>query len=216
MIFNSKQIIFIGVFALLGLLALQVPLVNIAGSKASFTLFDSFAPIASGFIGTLPGLVAVFLMQFINFLMNGALILDVGTIIRFIPMLFAALYFAKPRKINIVVPILAIIVFNFHPIGHSVWYYSLYWLIPVICYFWQDKFVFARALGATFMAHAVGGAIWIWVFNLPKIVWIGLIPVVAIERLTFAMAMSLVYVIVKKSIKHYELKKGEVHAFYKN
>jgi len=109
--FNSKQLIFILVFITLGLIALQIPLVHLAGSKASFTVFDSFAPIATGFIGTIPGLVAVFLMQLINFLLHGAFVLDSGTIIRFLPMLFAALYFAKPRKINLIIPIFGYIGF---------------------------------------------------------------------------------------------------------
>ena len=57
-----KNIWFIVIFTGLGFFALQVPVTQLAGSKATFTLFDFFGPIATGFIGVLPGVTAVFLM----------------------------------------------------------------------------------------------------------------------------------------------------------
>lgn len=190
---NKKKVIFTLVFGALALIALQVPLAQLVGSKAKFTLFDSFGPIATGFIGTIPGIVAVFLAQLANFIIHGAQILDAGTIIRFFPMLFAAWYFGKARRINIVVPILAIIAFNLHPIGRSAWYFSLYWLIPIVCEFLRERFLLARALGATFTAHAVGGALWVWTFGLSKTIWTSLIPVVAMERALFAVGICITY-----------------------
>lgn len=194
--FNKRNLLFIVIFSLLGFGALQVPFTRLAGSRVSFTLFDFFGPVAAGFIGTIPGIAAVFLMQFFNFLFHGAKIVDAGTIIRFFPMLFAALYFGRKGKLNIIIPLLAILVFNLHPIGRLVWYYSLYWLIPIGCHFFRDRSLFARSLGATFTAHAVGGALWIWVFNLPKAVWISLIPVVVIERILFAVGIAVMYLVV--------------------
>lgn len=201
MINLNQKLLFFVLFVVLGLASLQVPLVHLAGSKAQFTLFDSFGPIATGFMDTIPGVAAVLLMQVINFLVHGSRVLDLGTIIRFVPMLFAAWYFGQRTKLNWIVPILAIISFNLNPVGRSVWFYSLFWLIPIICYFWQDRFLLARSLGATFTAHAVGGAIWIWAFHLPKAVWIGLIPVVIVERLIFALAMAGLYLAVKTIIE---------------
>jgi hypothetical protein len=193
---NKKIIWFIIVFAVLGLLAMQVPVAAVAGSKVKFTLFDSFGPIASGFLGTLPGVIAVTLMQLANFFIHGAKVLDAGTIIRFFPMLLAAAYFGKKGWWNWVVPAVAIIIFNLNPIGRSVWYYSLYWLIPIVTYFLRDRFLLARALGATFTAHAVGGAAWIWAFHLPRTVWIALIPVVARERVIFTFGIALMYLLI--------------------
>lgn len=205
---NQKLLFFI-LFVGLGLAALQVPLVHLAGSKAQFTLFDSFGPIAAGFIGTMPGMFAVFLMQFINFLIHGSQVVDIGTIIRFIPMLFATMYFGKRTKLNLIIPVLAIIAFNLNPIGRTVWFYSLFWLIPIVCYFWQEKFLLARALGATFTAHAVGGAIWIWSFHLQASIWVSLIPIVIVERLVFAMAMVGIYQAMKVMIQ--EMKQYAIH-----
>lgn len=193
---TKKNLLFIIIFTVLGFIALQIPITQLEGSKAKFMLYDAFAPIAGAFIGSLPGVVAVFLMQFVNFLVHGAIIEDAGTIIRFLPMLFATLYFAQKGKFNIIIPVLAIIAFLINPIGRSVWYFTLFWIIPIVAYFFRDRFLLARALGATFTAHAVGGAFWIWIFALPAPVWISLIPVVAIERALFALGICVSFVLV--------------------
>ncbi len=190
-----SQAIFIAVFVVLGFIALQVPLSQLVGSASKFTLFDAFGPIAPAFIGTIPGLIAVFLMQFFNFVLHGAQILDAGTIIRFFPMLFAAFFFGKKSVWNIIIPALAMIAFIAHPIGRTVWYFSLYWTIPMVAYFLRDRWLMARTLGATFSAHAVGGALWIYAFNLKASIWIGLIPVVALERISFAVGIAAAYVL---------------------
>lgn len=193
---TKKNFIFIAIFAIVGLIALQIPVTQLEGSRAKFTIYDSFAPIAGAFIGSIPGVVAVFLMQFFNFLVHGANVEDAGTIIRFFPMLFAALYFAKKGRFNLIIPVIAIIAFIIHPIGRQVWYFSLFWTIPIFAYFFRDRFLFVRALGSTFTAHAVGGVLWIWTFSLPAAVWDSLIFVVIIERLLFAFGISGSFIIV--------------------
>lgn len=187
---TKRNLLFITIFALVGFIALQLPVAQLAGSKVKFTVYDAFAPIAGAFIGSIPGVIAVLLMQFINFLVHGAHIEDAGTIIRFFPMLFAALYFAKKARFNVFVPAIAIVAFLAHPNGRTAWYFTLFWIIPMVAYFFRDRFLLARALGATFTAHAVGGALWIWAFSLPAPVWNALIPVVAVERMLFAFGIT--------------------------
>ncbi|MEK9182917.1 MAG: hypothetical protein AAB849_00195 [Patescibacteria group bacterium] len=194
--FTKRNVLFIVIFTVAGFIALQIPVAQVVGSKVKFTVYDAFAPIAGAFIGSLPGVIAVFLMQFFNFLTHGAKIVDAGTIIRFFPTLFAALYFAKKGKLNLIIPILAIAAFIIHPIGRTVWYFTLYWTIPIVAYFFRDRFLLARALGSTFTAHAVGGSLWIWTFSLPAPVWISLIPVVAMERLLFALGIAGTFLLV--------------------
>lgn len=189
----NKKILFVIIFSIVGFVALQIPIAQLAGSKAAFTLFDFLAPITGAFLGTLPGIFTVLLMQILNFIFHGFQSPDIGVLIRFFPPLLACLYFSKNRKINLLIPIIAIIAFNLHPIGGSVWYYSLYWLIPIICYFFYDRWIIARSLGATFTAQAVGGALWIYAFSLPANVWINLIPIVAIERSIFALGIAVSY-----------------------
>ena len=204
--FTKKNVLFIAVFIVLGFITLQIPVTQLEGSKTKFMIYDAFAPMAGIFIGSIPGVIAVFFMQFFNFLAHGAVIEDAGTIIRFLPMLFAVLYFARKGKFNIIIPLIAIIVFIAHPIGREVWYFSLFWTIPIIAYFFYDKFLLARALGATFTAHAVGGALWIWVFALPAPVWISLIPVVAMERALFALGICVSFVLVNNLLAFLEKK----------
>lgn len=192
---NKKTTVFIGLFIVLGLIALQFKLSNLAGSKVSFTGFDFFSPSAGAFLGPIGGAVSVLFTQVINFFIHGSAAADLGTWVRFIPPVFAAIYFGKKTKLNIWIPLAAIISFNLDPVGRQVWYYSLFWLIPVICYFWQERFLFAKSLGAAFMAHAVGGAIWVHLFHLPEAVWVSLIPVVAMERLVFALGIAATYVV---------------------
>jgi len=203
---TKKNVLFIVIFVVLGFIALQIPVAQLEGSKAKFMVYDTFAPVAGAFIGSLPGVVAVFLMQFVNFLVHGAVVQDIGTIIRFLPMLFAVLYFAQKGKFNLIIPVLAIIIFVIHPIGRTVWYFALFWTIPIIAYFFRDRFLLARALGATFTAHAVGGALWIWVFALPAPVWISLIPVVAMERALFALGICVSFVLVNNLLAFLEKK----------
>src|SRR3989338_6414640 len=164
----KKTVIFIIIFAALGLLLMQFQLTQLVGSQVKFTLFDFFGPVAAAFIGTVPGLFAVAAMHLGNFLLHGAVVVDAGTVIRFFPMLFAAWYFGKKHPLQLVVPIAAIIAFTTHPIGKDVWYFSLYWLIPIFCYFIRSHSIVARSLVATFTAHAVGGALWIYAFNMPR------------------------------------------------
>ncbi len=193
---TKKEVIFITIFALAGFVALQIPIAQLVGSKVKFTVYDAFAPIAGAFIGTVPGIIAVFLMQFFNFLMHGAHIEDPGTIIRFFPMLFGAYYFARKDFGNLLIPMIAIAIFLAHPIGRQVWYFTLFWTIPIVAYFVRDRFLLARALGATFTAHAVGGATWIWAFSLPATVWHSLIPIVAAERMLFALGIAGSYIVI--------------------
>jgi len=193
---TTKKITIFGLFVLFGLLTLQVKISHLAGSKATFTLFDSFAPIAGAFLGGLPGALAVLLMQALNLVWHKTY--ELGFIIRLMPPVFAVLYFARRTKLNLIVPIIAIILFNLNPIGRTVWFYSLFWLIPVACYFYQDKFLLARAWGATFTAHAVGGVLWVYAFHLPREVWIALIPVVIIERALFGAGIAINYILLKR------------------
>ena len=84
------------------------------------------------------------------------------------------------------------LLFWMHPIGRQAGFYPLYWLIPVAAAFYKQN-IFARSLGATFTAHAVGSVAFLYAFNLPFEVWAALIPVVAVERLAFASGITVSY-----------------------
>jgi hypothetical protein len=200
---SGKQytLLFIALFAILGLIALHIPMFQLMGAKAKFTLYDLFAPVATGFIGTLPGLIAVFFTQLFDFLLNGQH-LDAATVVRFATPLAAALYFSRQRMWTLVIPVAAMLVFWSNPVGRSVWFYALFWLIPLAAYPFSERWLPARALGATFTAHAVGGAAYIYLFALPKSVWVGLIPVVAMERIAFAAGITLTYLVLNNLLAY--------------
>jgi len=114
-----------------------------------------------------------------------------------IPGLFAAWYWQSNQSmVRVGVPLLCMILFVVHPTGFYAAPYTLYWLIPVALYARKAQSVFATSLGSTFVAHAVGSVIWLYTVPMPTTMWLGLIPLVAVERLAFASGMSILYLCV--------------------
>lgn len=191
-----KKIYLLG-FVALSLAATYVKFTPVLVGKLNFTLFDLYAPVAGGFFGPIAGAVAVLAVGMAKLLIGQ----NFGTanILHLFPVLFGTLYFALNKKyINIGIPAIAIAGFLATPVGREVWYYPIFWLIPIIASFYKEKSVFANALGATFTTHAVGGLLWIYFFNPPAAVWAGLVPIVIIERSIFTLSTVLVYLAVKK------------------
>ncbi|TAN33604.1 hypothetical protein EPN28_02225 [Patescibacteria group bacterium] len=190
-----QKIVFTIIFVAIGFGLMQVPFTQLIGSKLKFTLFDFYGPIAGGFLGSVWGMITVLAMQIANWAWHG-FNTETATLIRFFPMLFAVLYFARKSRAILAVPVIAMLVFWAHPEGRQAWHFALYWLIPLAAHFFRNKILFARALGTTFTAHAVGGALWIWfVPGMKAAAWIGLIPVVWKERGLMAIGITLSFVV---------------------
>jgi hypothetical protein len=199
----KEKSLFLILFTIVGFITLQVPFTKLAGSNVSFTLFDFFGPIAAAFLGPVIGIISVLTMEIVNILVNHTPLTQ-GVVIRLFPMLFGTLYFGiltdkkyKNGQWILVIPFLSILAFVTHPIGRTVWYYSFFWIIPVVVFFRRD-ILLLRSLGATFTAHAVGGAAWIWAFSLPAVVWKGLIPTVIMERFVMTLGIAASYTIMKE------------------
>ena len=195
---NKKSLLFIALFITAVLISRQINLATIVGVDSQFfTLFQLFGPIAGGVLGSVLGPVIVLLgvgSELALKILTTDVTLRLVDFLRFLPMIFAAYYFgAKRKEFSLIVPVLAIILFVAHPVGRQVWYFSLFWTIPLIAAFFKHK-LFLRSLGSTFAAHSVGGAVWIWTFPMPAEAWIALIPVVVIERLLFAMGIAASYI----------------------
>lgn len=197
----KSRFLFVLFFVALGFIALQIPISIIKGSRVPFTLFDLFAPIAGAFLGVPLAILSVIGMQATNLGFHGfsgvnaASPLTLIATLRFLPMIVGVWFFAKKEGKLLVIPALSIIVFNLHPVGRTVWFYSLFWTIPFILWPIRERFLLARSLSATFAVHSVGGAIWIWAFPTTSLFWIGLIPVVALERSIFALGISAFYIL---------------------
>lgn len=209
---STKRLLFLALFTVVGYVTLQVPFTKLAGANVKFSLFDFFAPIAGAFIGSWLGMLSILTVQLANIAVHQTP-LTTASLIRLFPTLFAVYYFAvyskkqsRNKKYILFVPLVAMLAFVVHPIGRTVWYYSLFWLIPLVAFLRRDLLL-ARSLGATFTAHAVGGAAWIWAFNLPATVWHNLIPIVIRERLLFALGIAASYLVVKHVLAFFIAKK---------
>lgn len=209
----KSKILFVLFFIAVGFIALQIPVNTLAASRVKFTLFDLFAPISGAFLGSPLGIISVLGMQAVNLAAHGfrgvdhTSLLKLVATLRFLPMIFGVWFFAKKEGRLLVLPALSILAFNLHPIGRTVWFYSLFWLIPFIVWPFRERFLIARSLGTTFVAHSVGGAVWIWAFNLPANVWISLIPVVILERAIFALGISASYILTNNILAYLAAKK---------
>lgn len=191
--FTKKQIIFIILFVVLGLASFKIPIFNIIGSNQKFTFFDFLGPTTGLIIGSIPGALSVFFVKLVSVILNNQSF-DLTTIIRFFPMMAAAIYFGTRSKKILVVPIICILLFIIHPIGRQVWYFSAFWFIPLVAFFKKDRLIF-KSLGSTFTAHGIGSVAFLYAFNLKASIWIGLIPVVWMERLLFTGGIWLSYLV---------------------
>ena len=197
---TKKKILFIVIFIAIGLAISQIPISSIVGSKQSFTPFEFLGPTSGMFLGAWPAAISVFFVKLFNVLIKHQAF-NITTLIRFFPMMLAALYFgiSKSKKIILAIPLLCMVLFILHPEGRQAWYFSLYWLIPIVCFFKKDRLVL-NALGSTFTAHAIGSTAFLYAFNLKAPVWIGLIPVVFMERMLFCAGIWVFYLVINSSL----------------
>ncbi|MBU4370078.1 hypothetical protein KKG58_04990 [Patescibacteria group bacterium] len=191
---TKHKTVFLIIFILLSFGAFQIPVSKIVGSGQDFTLFEFMAPIGGMFLGPLFGALSAFVVRGVNVLVSGQT-WDFLTIMRFLPMILAAVYFGlKGKKMTVIFPV-CMILFLIHPIGRQAWLYPMLWFIPLMATFGKKRLIL-NSLGATFTAHAVGSTIFLYAFGLTPQVWLGLIPVVLIERGVFAIGIWASYLVV--------------------
>lgn len=197
---TKKKILFLILFAVLVFIGNSINFSSLVGAeKQYFTLFQFFGPIAGAFLGPVVGVISVFIAEGADFIIAGKAFTLIN-LIRLLPMLFAVYYFgnyARKEKLSkiimVLVPLVAIFLFIIHPIAGEAWYYSLYWLIPVLAVIlpkWMPGKLLFKSLGATFTAHAVGSIAWLYAVPMTAEQWMGLIPVVAYERILFAVGIA--------------------------
>ena len=162
-----------------------LPFNYIVGSRAALFSYSSMAIQALGFQHSL---LYVILYIFTKSLFSFSVLYLF--ILHRLPLVVATIAL-KTRTIQlfVVVPLCAMMLFCVHPIGTQAFYYSWYWFIPMIIYFFVQDTIYSRALAASFLAHAVGSVVWLYAGNIPAEIWIALIPLVAVERLIIAAGM---------------------------
>lgn len=205
----QRKLLFVAIFAAMVLIGSRVNYSTLVGAPSQFfTLFQFFGPIPVAFLGGPLGIAAVLGAQLADFALQGKA-LEIVNLVRLLPMLFAAYYFAsyKSNKLfAIVVPILATLLFWSHPVGAAAWYFPLlFWSIPVIVALVPTNNLFLRALGATFTAHAIGGSTWNYIVPMTPEAWALLVPIVVVERASFAIGIAVSYVALNTVLDKLEL-----------
>ena len=195
---KRKTLIFIALFSFLGLITLHIPVSHIVGSNQTFSVFDFFAPTIGLIINNLPGAISVFFVKFFDMIFVKKTV-DIVSVIRLLPLPLAAFYFGSQSKYKSLIAFLCIVLFILHPVGKQAWAYSLYFVIPIVAAFFPKR-LFLKSLGSTFTAHAVGSVVFLYTFQLTPAIWLGLIPVVFIERISFALGIYASYFLFNLSL----------------
>lgn len=193
-IFTKQRILFLVLFSIAALIAYQLNFSKMLGTENKyFTFFQFFGPVTGAFLGPFLGAISILLTELMNFFIIGNE-LNILNFVRVTPMIFAAFYFGSSGKKNLVaaIPIICMALFMLHPVGAQAWYYSLYWLIPLIAKLLKPSLLF-RSLGATFTAHAIGSVIFLYTIPTTPQLWQTLIPIVLYERALFALGISASY-----------------------
>jgi len=105
--------------------------------------------------------------------------------------------------INVIVPIVCMVLFAMHNVGSEAVMYSFYWFIPMVIHFINGLLnarfskYFLSALASTFVAHALGSIVYLYVMNTTPVIWNALIPVVAMERLAFSSVIVVTYFVIE-------------------
>ncbi|MDZ4154212.1 hypothetical protein [Methylicorpusculum sp.] len=179
------------------------PLTPIFGSWAAFFSAKAmFFPLVGAFTGVWGAAFFTGVRLLVRSLWGAAL--DAHILAHFLPGLCASLSWAtRSVFIHVGLPLVCMLLFAIHPVGAHVWYYSLYWLIPVGIYMSKNKVsgVFLSALGSTFISHAVGSLIWLYTVPMSVSVWQALLPLVVVERLVFAAGMSAGYFVIVYGVR---------------
>lgn len=208
---NKKNLFAISVFATLIFIFSFIKLNFFAGShKIFFSGINLIFPVLGGLLST--SLSSIFVLLFFLFkkvTLGGAITLG-------LPTLIATISFSIMTKNNenrslklevynfllrVVLPLLAMALFILNPIGKQAFIYSFYWLIPVSLYFLEkltnNHSIFFKSLSTTFIAHAIGSLIWLYMVPTTSIYWISLIPVVFIERIIFSLGIIFTFHVLK-------------------
>lgn len=207
----SKKVA-VGLFTILTHAAKFFKVSFIVGSHIAFFSASSVIMPLCGVFGGFFASFAVCALSIAFKLLCGGTALSFKYLAYHIPGLFAALYLASGSPlIRVLVPLACMAAFVVHPVGGAAWIYSLYWLVPVTLYFFKKQDFFFQALGSTLVAHAVGSVIWLYAEPMTSTIWLGLIPVVFVERMVYAIGMVGIYRVICVVIGKYKMWRGYSH-----
>lgn len=196
----------------------KIKLHPIFGTGTSFSLLVMFAPIIIYFTGTFFGVIAIYGARIIQILIGISKAQTYFSFILYTPLFLAGFYFSKmfrKTRYEVLVPIIAIALFLIHPIGRTVWYYSLFWIIPIIISLNKKRLlrltrkrdiptIYLYSIASTFIDHAVGSIMYLYYLNIPAIYWIMAIPFIPFERMIYALGITISYLFVRNAIRAFQ------------
>ena len=200
MLYRTHRTIYATLFASLSHFLIWGKISFIVGSKmAFFSVAHCFIPLVGKYGGSQTSLVYFVMRTLLKVIMTHSFSFLI--LVYHIPSFFQSLYFSliAPQSNNQASTItklmmsalclLSMGLFIIHPVGQKAFMYSLFWLFPAVTPFIQTRNLFIHALASTFVAHAVGSVFWIYTNPMTPEVWIGLIPIVCVERLLFTVGI---------------------------
>jgi len=189
----------------------------ILGTKMKFSLSVFFGPTLAKIFGIGYGTATIILTHIIGLLTGVYKIKATKDFFVFLPIIFAGFYFSKTfkgEKKLIIIPLICIFLFILNPIGRTVWFYSGFWLIPILIPLFKDKLdkilrfpvfrIFGYSLGAAFIDHAIGSITYLYLLKIPSQFWIAAIPMTILERMMIAAGIELCYLAEKILIKTFQ------------
>jgi len=204
-------------FSFLFLFLTQIKFAPILGTKMSFSLSVFFGPTLAKIFGINYGTGIIILTHLIGLLFGIYKVQAIKDFFTFFPIIFAGIYFAKifkGEKKLIFIPLLCILLFILHPIGKIVWFYSLFWVLPILIAVFKEKLdrilrfpvfkIYGYSLGTAFVDHGVGCVIYLYLLNIPAHFWIEAIPHTILERLLIAGGVSVFYLFEIALLKIFE------------
>jgi hypothetical protein len=194
------------IFSLLFLLLTKIKFAPILGTKTKFSLGVFFGPTLAKIFGISYGTGIIVLTHLIGLLLRIYKLKELKDFFTFFPIIFGGIYFAKIFKNDkklVFIPLICILLFVFHPIGRKVWFYSLFWLIPILIAIFKEKLdrtlkipvfkIYGYSLGSAFVDHGIGSVIYLYLLRIPANFWIEAIPHTILERLLIAGGILVFY-----------------------
>lgn len=179
---------------------------QILGTKMNFSLAVFIGPTLTKIFGSYFGTLIIILSQILGITLGILKLESIKDIFVFFPIIFSGIFFAKiikKEKTISVLPLLCILFFLMHPIGFKVWFYSLFWIIPLILTFFDfPKYrLFGKSLATAFVDHAVGSTIYLYLLNIPARFWIQAIPLTILERIFISFGILIFYLLEVQILK---------------
>ena len=175
----------------------RLSLWRLFGAKIGFAA--ALAP-AIGFFSGASTCIGVFLLRTL-FSLTSSLSLLTG--ILYLPTLAGSLVLStQSRILQIGIALVCMALFLLHPVGSQSWLYTLYWLIPIGISVLPKSSIFLRSLSSTFITHAVGSVLFLYTHPTTSYFWHALIAHVWLERLAYALILTVSYYVVTLSIHH--------------